>query len=59
VEATAPDGELFGFERITELLERRASSAEIAIAAQQFGQEDDILVLQVRRTVEQPVAALA
>jgi len=59
VEATAPDGELFGFERITELLERRASSAEIAIAAQQFGQEDDILVLQVRRKVEQPVAMLA
>jgi Stage II sporulation protein E (SpoIIE) len=55
VEATAPDGALFGFERISELLERRASSAEIAIAAQQFGQEDDILVLQVRRNAEQPV----
>jgi hypothetical protein len=59
VEATAPDGELFGFERITELLERRASSAEIAVAAQQFGQEDDILVLQVRRNVEQQVEAPA
>jgi hypothetical protein len=59
VEATAPDGELFGFERIAELLQRHASSAEIAIAAQQFGQEDDILVLQVRRNVEQQVEALA
>jgi hypothetical protein len=49
VEATALDGELFGFERIAELLNRRASSAEIALAAQQFGQKDDILVLQVRR----------
>jgi hypothetical protein len=59
VEATAPDGALFGFERIAELLQRRASSAEIAIAAQQFGQEDDILVLQVRRNAEQPVGATA
>jgi len=59
VEATAPDGALFGFERIAELLDRRASSAEIASAAQAFGQEDDILVLQVRRMVEQPVEVLA
>ncbi len=56
VEATAPDGALFGFERIAELLARQASSTEIAIAAQQFGQEDDILVLQVRRNAEQLVA---
>jgi hypothetical protein len=49
VEATAPDGELFGFERISEMLQRRASSTEIAVAAQQFGQEDDILVVQVYR----------
>jgi serine phosphatase RsbU (regulator of sigma subunit) len=55
VEATDPQGALFGFERISELLQRNASSQEIASAAQEFGQEDDILVLQVRRNVEQQV----
>jgi serine phosphatase RsbU (regulator of sigma subunit) len=59
VEATDPQGTLFGFERIAELLERRATSAEIAVAAQQFGQEDDILVVQVRRNAGQPIAANA
>jgi hypothetical protein len=53
VEATDPHGTLFGFERIAELLRRRATSEEIAQAAQEFGQEDDILVLQVRRTTDQ------
>lgn len=52
VEATDPQGTLFGFERVAELLQRRASSEEIALQAQQFGQEDDILVVQVRRTAE-------
>lgn len=51
VEATDPQGALFGFDRISELLNRNASSQEIAQAAQQFGQEDDILVVQVRRDV--------
>jgi Stage II sporulation protein E (SpoIIE)/Beta-galactosidase jelly roll domain len=49
VEATDPNGALFGFERISELLSRHATSGEIAKAAQEFGQEDDILVLQVQR----------
>jgi hypothetical protein len=55
VEATDPQGALFGFDRIAELLQRQATSQEIAVAAQQFGQEDDILVLQVRRNLEQQV----
>jgi hypothetical protein len=59
VEATDPQGALFGFERISELLQNRASSEEIAVAAQKFGQEDDILVVQVRRNTEQPLQALA
>jgi len=59
VEATDPQGTLFGFERISELLEKKASSEEIAVAAQRFGQEDDILVVQVRRNTEQPVEAIA
>jgi hypothetical protein len=43
---------LFGFERISAMLEKKATSQEIAQAAQAFGQEDDILVLQVRRSTE-------
>ena len=39
-----------------EMLQRRATSEEIAKAAQEFGQEDDILVLQVRRTMNHVVA---
>jgi hypothetical protein len=53
VEATDPQGVLFGFERISELLQKKATSEEIAKAAQAFGQEDDILVVQVRRNMEQ------
>jgi serine phosphatase RsbU (regulator of sigma subunit) len=49
VEAQDADGNLFGFERISELLQRHASANEIADLAQNFGQEDDILVLQVQR----------
>lgn len=52
VEATDPQGALFGFERINELLKKNATSEEIAKAAQAFGQEDDILVVQVRRSME-------
>jgi phosphoserine phosphatase RsbU/P len=43
VEARDRTGELFGFER-TQAISRR-SAGDIAIAAQQFGQEDDLTVL--------------
>jgi hypothetical protein len=56
VEATDPQGTLFGFERISTLLQQKATSEVIAKAAQAFGQEDDILVVQVRRTLEQVAA---
>lgn len=49
VEAQNARGDLFGFDRIDKLLEEYASAEGIADAAQAFGQEDDILVLQVRR----------
>jgi Stage II sporulation protein E (SpoIIE) len=49
VEAQDARGNLFGFDRISELLQKRTTAADIATAAQNFGQEDDILVLQVRR----------
>jgi serine phosphatase RsbU (regulator of sigma subunit) len=53
VEAQDSHGTLFGFERINAMLRRHATPEEIAKAAQAFGQEDDILVLQIRRDIEQ------
>ena len=49
VEARNPSGELFGFERTADLASRTAES--IALAAQDFGQEDDITVLTVARVI--------
>lgn len=50
VEAQDRDGNLFGFDRLNALVAGDASAAQIAEAAQHFGQEDDILVLRVERT---------
>jgi len=49
VEAQDVHGTLFGFERIDEMLRQQATAQQIAEAAQAFGQEDDILVLQIVR----------
>jgi serine phosphatase RsbU (regulator of sigma subunit) len=49
VEATDADGHLFGFERLTELLRSSSTAAELASAAQKFGQQDDISVISVVR----------
>jgi hypothetical protein len=43
------DGQLYGFERLAALLARRPSAEEIARAAQRFGQEDDVSVVQVTK----------
>jgi hypothetical protein len=57
-EAMDANGRLFGFERVHELLRTATTAAEIAGAAQAFGQEDDISVISVTRTaVRKPVAA--
>ena len=48
-EAQNAEGELFGFERVAEMLRNSTSTAEVATAAQRFGQTDDILVLRVER----------
>jgi len=45
LEARNPAGDLFGFDRIAHLLSTHPDSPEIAAAAQQFGQDDDITVL--------------
>ncbi len=48
-EATDADRQLFGFDRVQELLKRGKSASEVATAAQHFGQEDDISVITVTR----------
>ena len=50
VEATDPNGNLFGFDRVHSLLHSATTAAEIASAAQSFGQQDDISVISVTRT---------
>ncbi len=50
VEAMDADGQLFGFERLHQLLGKAATASEVASAAQSFGQEDDISVISVTRT---------
>ena len=49
VEAQNKQRELFGFARLGDLVLRDCSSVEIAAAAQEFGQEDDITVLRIQR----------
>jgi len=49
LEAQKPDGELFGFERITQHLAINSTASSLATAAQEFGQEDDITVLTIAR----------
>jgi Stage II sporulation protein E (SpoIIE) len=48
-EAQDARGQLFGFERVGDLLNRGANGAALAEAAQQFGQQDDITVLTLTR----------
>ncbi|HET6170125.1 MAG TPA: SpoIIE family protein phosphatase [Terracidiphilus sp.] len=48
-EAQDAAGQLFGFDRIGELLERHVAASTVAAAAQSFGQEDDITVLTITR----------
>jgi hypothetical protein len=50
VEATDAEGKLFGFERVHALLGSAKTAAEVARAAQAYGQEDDISVIAVTRT---------
>jgi hypothetical protein len=50
LEAMDADGQLFGFERIDELLRGKSNAVEMADAAQRFGQEDDISVISVTST---------
>jgi len=49
-EATDPNGNLFGFDRIQQLLQSHISVSALADAAQLFGQEDDISLIALTRT---------
>jgi serine phosphatase RsbU (regulator of sigma subunit) len=44
-EARNGSGDLYGFSRIAALLASQPNAAQIAVAAQNFGQDDDITVL--------------
>jgi hypothetical protein len=60
-EAQNEQGQLFGFERIGEMLraatpQEPVSAAAMATAAQNFGQEDDISVLAITRSVNRASA---
>jgi hypothetical protein len=50
-EAQDAEGRLFGFDRIGGMLRDKATASALATAAQDFGQEDDITVLTLERTV--------
>ena len=58
-EAQNEHGALFGFERVDEMLRSPVTAAALATAAQNFGQEDDILVLRIERDSEPKAMAQA
>jgi hypothetical protein len=49
LEATDPTGQLFGFDRVAELLRNSTPVKALADAAQLFGQEDDISLVALTR----------
>lgn len=55
VEARSPSRQLFGFEGVAAI--SRRSAEEIARAALQFGQEDDITVITIRRVPDVRLSA--
>lgn len=52
-EAKNAEGELFGFDRVNELLRAGKAIAEVAIAAQSFGQQDDIAAISITRIAKE------
>jgi Stage II sporulation protein E (SpoIIE) len=56
-EAMDDNDQLFGFERVHQLLRTAKSAAEVASAAQTFGQEDDISVISITRTAVPAIQA--
>ena len=48
-EARNPEGQLFGFARVQELVQDKKTAAELADTIQVFGQEDDISIITLTR----------
>jgi serine phosphatase RsbU (regulator of sigma subunit) len=48
-EARNPEGQLFGFARVQELVQDGKTAAELADSIQVFGQEDDISIITLTR----------
>ena len=57
VEAQNIHGDLFGFDRVHDLIRQHATAASLALAAKQFGQQDDITVLSLEFQCRQASAA--
>lgn len=56
-EAIGDRGEIFGFERLQNLITSSSHATEVASSAQAFGQEDDISVIAATRVeVTEPAA---
>lgn len=49
LEARTRSGELFGFRRLSKLVESRPNAEQMTAVAQEFGQEDDITVVTITR----------
>lgn len=50
-EAQDVQGQQFGFDRVAQMAQQKVTAAEMAAAAQTFGQQDDITVLRIVREV--------
>lgn len=58
VEAQNPQGQLFGFDRVQQMLRSGASLDLVVSEACAFGQQDDITVLSIHREALRPAAAI-
>lgn len=58
LEARSASGELFGFDRITQLLSARPNAVDCVQAAINFGQDDDITVLTLTRVLDEQSSTL-
>ena len=58
VEARNDHGELYGFERLGQLMRERPKAEHVANTAVDFGQDDDITVLTVTRLTAEPNPAI-